>query len=167
MSVSDQIQDAERAPVLLVAYDGGAMSEGQLHMACRSAHDLRGRILVLYVVLRPSQVPLDMPLSAHENSQLDLLQVRAEEIAAHHGVRCEFAVAQARSVGAAVIAEARQHQARMIFIGLRERRRPGATVLISATVRHVLQHAPCPVQIGYLPANLPEGSALADDLPEG
>ena len=66
---------------------------------------------------------------------------------------------QSRSVGEAIIGAAREHNAHAIFIGLRDRNRAGTSILISGTVRHVLQNAPCPVQIGYLPADLPDDFA--------
>jgi nucleotide-binding universal stress UspA family protein len=152
MSVPDPKSKAEPAPVMLVAYDGGAMGESQLHMACRSALDLQGRIVVLHVVVRPQQVPLDQPLTAEEQAQLDRLQARVEAIADRHGVQCEFTVVESRSVGTAIIAEASERPAHMIFLGLRERRRPGTTLLLSGTVRYVLRHTPCQIQIGYVPA---------------
>lgn len=163
MNAADSTSESIRPRVLLVAYDGGAMSEAQLHLACRSANDIGGSVRVVHVVERPSQLPLTAPLSAEEEAQLDRARDRAERIAARYGVRSVFVVEDARSVGEAVVAEARESGARMIFLGLRERRRPGTTLMLSGTVRHVLQHASCPVQIGYLPAGLPEGLLLEDD----
>ena len=58
---------------------------------------------------------------------------------------------------------AEEHGARVIFVGLRDRHRRGTHLLLSATLRHVPQNAPCPVQIGYLPAGLPENLALPDE----
>lgn len=156
--------DSASMPALVVAYDGAPMSESQLHLACRSANDLGARVRVVHVVERPMQVPLQVPSSADEIAEAERLQERVARIATRYGVRSEFAIVYARSVGAAIIAEAQETNAQAIFVGLRERRRPGTSLLLSGTVRHVLQHAPCPVQIGYLPADLPEQFALADDL---
>jgi hypothetical protein len=50
----------------------------------------------------------------------------------------------------------------MIFVGLRDRRRRGTHLLLSATLRHVLHNALCPVQIGYLPAGLSDYPARED-----
>ena len=159
-------EDATLTPVLLVAYDGAPMSETQLHLACRSANDLvNARVRVVHVIERPMQVPLQAPSSADELAEADRLQERVARIAEQYRVRSEFAVVYARSVGAAIIAEAQETNAEAIFVGLRERRRPGTELLLSGTIRHVLQHAPCPVQIGYLPADLPEQFVLAGDRP--
>ena len=79
-----------------------------------------------------------------------------------YDVRHEISVVCARSVGAAIIADAKEHGTQMIFMGLRDRRRRGTHLLLSATLRHVLHNAPCPVQIGYLPAGLSEYPARED-----
>lgn len=155
------------APVLLVAYDGSAMSEAQLHLASRSANDIGGQVRVLYVVFRSRHIPLDIPLSDDEEAQANRLFDRAERIVTRYGVPCIMEVDQARSVGEAIVADAEESGARMIFMGLRDSNRMGTSLLISGTLRHVLQNAPCPVQIGYLPAGLPEELALADDAPAG
>ena len=147
-------------PVLLVAYDGSPMSEAQLHLACRAANDIGGLVRVLHVAELPRHLPLDVPLPASEQERVDALLDRAEQIAARYNVPCDIAVDRARSVGEAIVANAEECKARTIFIGLRHRNRPGTSLLFSATLRHVLQHAPCLVQIGYLPEHL----ALPDEL---
>ena len=79
-----------------------------------------------------------------------------------YDVRHEISVVCARSVGAAIIADAEEHGAQMIFVGLRDRQRRGTHLLLSATLRHVLQNALCPVQIGYLPVGLSDYPARED-----
>jgi nucleotide-binding universal stress UspA family protein len=153
----------EHGPVLLVAYDGGPMSEAQLHLACRAANDIGGLVRVLHVAELPRHLPLDVPIPASEQERIDALLDRAEQIAARYNVPCHIGVDRARAVGEAIIANAEECKARAIFIGLRDRHRPGTSLLLSGTLRHVLQHAPCPVQIGYLPAGLPEHLALPDE----
>jgi nucleotide-binding universal stress UspA family protein len=162
MGERNKSADAPGGPVLLVAYDGGAMSETQLHLACRSANDIHGNVRVLHVIERPQQLPLDAPPTADENAELDRLQDRAERIAKRYGVRCTFIVEYARSVAETVVAEAVESKARVVFVGLRERRRPGISLMLSGTIRHILQHAPCAVQMCYLPAGLPEFLSLED-----
>jgi nucleotide-binding universal stress UspA family protein len=154
---------AQQAPVLLVAYGTGPMSDAQLHLACRSANDIGGIVHVLHVVERSRHVPLTVPLSAEEQQRADALLDRAEHIVAHYGVPCRMETHQSRSVGEAIIGAAREHDAHAIFIGLRDRHRAGTSILLSGTVRHVLQNAPCPVQIGYLPAELPDDFAHERD----
>ena len=152
--------EQDHGPVLLVAYDGSPMSEAQLHLACRAANDIGGLVRVLHVAELPRHLPLDVPLPASEQERIDALLDRAEQIAARYNVPCDIAVDRARSVGEAIVANAEECKARTIFIGLRHRNRPGTSLLFSATLRHVLQHAPCLVQIGYLPEHL----ALPDEL---
>jgi nucleotide-binding universal stress UspA family protein len=152
--------EQDHGPVLLVAYDGSPMSEAQLHLACRAANDIGGLVRVLHVAELPRHLPLDVPLPASEQERVDALLDRAEQIAARYNVPCDIAVDRARSVGEAIVANAEECKARVIFIGLRHRNRPGTSLLLSGTLRHVLQHAPCLVQIGYLPEHL----ALPDEL---
>jgi nucleotide-binding universal stress UspA family protein len=158
-----ETRDRSGKRTLLVAYNGSAMSEAQLHLACRSANDAKSDVCAIYVVERPAQLPPHSPLSDEEAASVDTLQDRTERITARYGVACSLVVAFGHSVGEAVIAEAVERNARVIFIGLRNRRRPSATLLLSGTVRHILQHASCPVQIGYLPQALPEGFALEEN----
>jgi nucleotide-binding universal stress UspA family protein len=137
------------------------MSEAQLHLACRAANHMGGRVRVLHVIESSRHVPLDVPLPLDAQARVDALLDRAEGIAMRYNVECTIEVDRSRSVGESIIAEAAECDARTIFIGLRDRNRPRTSLVLSATLRHVLQHAPCPVQIGYLPAGLPEH--LADD----
>ena len=154
--------------MLLVAYGSGPMSDAQLHLACRSANDIGGVVRVLHVVERSRHIPLSAPISPDEQARVDALLDRAERIVQRYGAACQLEAHQARSVGAAIVDDAVEHDAQAIFIGLRDRDRPAASLLISGTVRHVLQHAPCPVHIGYLPASLPDtfardaGAGLGD-----
>jgi nucleotide-binding universal stress UspA family protein len=138
------------------------MSEAQLQLACCSANDIGGVVRVLHVVERSRLLPLDAPLSPEEHQQVDALLAHAEQVATCYGVRHEMSVVCARSVGVAIIADAEEHGAQMNFVGLRDRHRRGTHLLLSATLRHVLHNAPCPVQIGYLPAGLSEYPARED-----
>jgi len=146
-------------PVLLVAYGTGPMSDAQLHLACRSANDIGGVVRVLHVIERSRHIPLSTPLAPQEQVRLDALLDRAEHIVHQYAVPYHLEGHQAPSVGAAIVEAAMEHHPLAIFIGLRDRPRPGITLLLSATVRHILRHAPCPVQIGYLPASLPDDVA--------
>lgn len=150
---------SQRAPVLLVAYGAGPMSDAQLHLACRAANDIGAVVRVLHVIERSRHVPLSAPLSADEQTQINALLDHAERIVTRYDVPCHIEAHQARSVGEAITSSAQEHQAQAIFIGLRDRNRRGTSILLSGTLRHVLQNAPCPVQIGYLPAGLPDDIA--------
>ncbi len=163
-STPEQDGTKAQAPMLLVAYDGSPMSEAQLHLASRSANDIGGQVRVLYVVCRNRHIPLDMPLMREEEEQANALFDRAERIVTRYGVPCVMEVDRARSVGESIVADAEESGARVIFMGLRDSNRLGTSLLISGTLRHVLQNAPCPVQIGYLPAGLPEHFALDDEV---
>jgi nucleotide-binding universal stress UspA family protein len=145
--------DDRESPVLLVAYDGSPMSEAQLHLACRSANDIGGIVRILYVVEVSHFIPLDAPLSNQQRHQADEIMDRGEEIVRSYGLKyqSEIDVTRSGSVGEAIIADAQESSAKAIFIGLRDRNRRGTNLVLSATLRHILQHAQCPVQIGYLP----------------
>jgi nucleotide-binding universal stress UspA family protein len=158
--MSEHIGDSE-APVLLVAYDGSPMSEAQLHLACRAANDIGGIVRLLYVVEVSQYLPLDAALTSQQQHQADEIMDRGEEIVRGYSVRfqSEIDVTRSGSVGEAVIADAGECRARTIFIGLRDRHRPGTNLVLSGTVRYILQHAQCPVQIGYLPSHLSENAS--------
>jgi len=153
----------KKAPVLLVAYGTGPMSDAQLHLACRSANDIGGTVHILHVIERSRHIPLTAPLTPDEEARVHRVLDRAEHIATSHGVRCYLDAVRATAVGLAIVAAAQEHQARVIFLGLRDRDRAAASVLLSGTVRQVLQNAPCPVQIGYLPSKLPDDFARDKD----
>lgn len=151
-------------PLLLVAYDGAPMSEAQLHIACRSANDVGGVVRVLHVIELPWQIPLSAAISPEDQARVTDIFERAARIVARYGAHYEPVLSTSHSVGEAVVAEALESDARAIFVGLRDRRRPGTSLFLSRTLRHILQRAPCPVQIGYLPAGLPEHMAFSDEL---
>ncbi len=159
-STPEQDGGSATAPTLLVAYNGSPMSEAQLHLASRSANDIGGLVRVLYVVYRSRHIPLDVPLTREEEETANTLFDRAERIVTRYGVPCVMEIDRARDVGEAIVADAAENGARTIFIGLRDSNRLGTSLLISGTLRHVLQNAPCPVQIGYLPTGLPEQRVL-------
>ena len=102
-----------------------------------SANDINGNVRVLHVIERPQQLPLEAPPTADEDAKLDRLQDRAERIAERYKVHCVFVVEYARSVAETVVAEAVESKARVLFVGLRERRRPGVALLLSGTIRHM------------------------------
>ena len=118
----------------------------QLHLACRAANDINARVSrLVHVIAYPLHIPLEQPLPKEEEDGVSvLLRNRAEAIAKRYDIACDIVVSRARSVSAVVIAEARESGAEAIFVGLRERRRPGTTLLLSRTLRHILQQAPCP-----------------------
>lgn len=148
----DRRADDER-PVLLVAYDGGPMSEAQVHLACRAANDIDAVVRVVRVIELPPHVPIDARLAPDQQAEMEASFARVEAIAQRFGARCDIVVATARSVSEVILAEARESGASAIFVGLREHRRPGATLMLSRTLRHILRRAPCPVQIAYVPGS--------------
>ncbi len=125
----------EKVPMLLVAYGTGPMSDAQLHLACRSANDIGGGVHVLHMIERSRHIPLTMPLTPDEEARVHRVLDRAEHIATPHGVPCHLDAVRATAVGPAIIAAAHEHQARVIFLGLRDRDRSAASLLLSGTVR--------------------------------
>src|SRR5262249_43712161 len=130
-----------RTGLLLVAYDGSPMSEAQLHLACRAANEAASAVRVLHVVERPWQIPVGQ-LLPHEQASVDELRRRASAVAARYNVPWELVVEHAHDAGEAIVAEAIETRAQQIFVGLQDRRRPGTSLLLSRTLRHVLRYAP-------------------------
>src|SRR5579872_7457207 len=81
-----------RQPVLLVAYDGGSMSEMQLHLACRAANDINARVRVVHVIAYPLHIPLEQPLPKEEEDGVSVLLDRAEAIAKRYDIACDIVV---------------------------------------------------------------------------
>lgn len=91
---------------LLTVYDGTPESEDLLDMVCRIARPHRARLTILIVKLVPrtKALPAYQPAVAPE---IDQLVARAEQFADKRGVKAASAVRYSRSLGAAVVEEAR------------------------------------------------------------
>ncbi len=131
---------------IVVPYEGGALSEDALRIACHLVFD-ESRITAVYVV----PIPKDMPVGAEkpqEDAAREALE-RAEAVGRELGVDVDTYVAKAPEVAEGVNETAATLMADAIVMSLRRKHRPEETMLLSHTASRILRHAPCHVVITY------------------
>ncbi len=131
---------------MVVPYEGGALSEDALRIACHLVLD-ESRITAVYVV----PVSTNMPVGAEkpqEETARETLQ-RAQAVGRELGVDVETYVAKAPEVAEGVNETAATLMADAIVMSLRHRHTPEETMLLSHTASRILRHAPCHVVITY------------------
>jgi len=131
---------------IVVPYEGGALSEDALRIACHLLFD-ESRITAVYVV----PIPKDMPVGAEkpqEDTARETLE-RAEAIGRELGVDVDTYVAKAPEVAEGVNETAATLMADAIVMSLRRKHRPEETMFLSHTASRILRHAPCSVVITY------------------
>jgi len=131
---------------IVVPYEGGALSEDALRIACHLLFD-ESRITAVYVV----PIPKDMPVGAEkpqEDTARETLE-RAEAIGRELGVDVDTYVAKAPEVAEGVNETAATLMADAIVMSLRRKHTREETMLLSHTASRILRHAPCHVVITY------------------
>ena len=131
---------------IIVPYEGGALSEDALRIACHLVFD-ESRITAVYVV----SIPKDMPVGAEkpqEEAARETLK-QAEAVGRELGVDVETYVAKAPAVAEGVNETAATLMADAVVMSLRHRHTPEETMLLSHTASRILRHAPCHVVITY------------------
>jgi nucleotide-binding universal stress UspA family protein len=131
---------------IVVPYEGGALSEDALRIACHLVFD-ESRITAVYVV----PIPKDMPVGAEklqEETARQALQ-QAQTVGRELGVDVETYVAKAPEVADGINETAATLMADAIVMSLRRKHRPEETMLFSHTASRILRHAPCHVVITY------------------
>jgi len=125
------------------------------------------RVDVIYVAELPLTVPIDAPLPVAIREQADRALARADEVAdEYENVEVGTAFVRARSVGAGIVAEARQRGAEVIVMGGEPPSRiRGGAILggigaarpeeIGRVTEYVLQKAPCRVLLTAPPGDEP------------
>jgi nucleotide-binding universal stress UspA family protein len=108
-------------------------------------------------------VPLDKPLEAdmvegEERAEASLAE--AKLLAGEHGVTVEGKIVQARSIGEAIVEDARKEGVDLIVMGSSPRWRRQSR-FFSPTVDYVLRHAPCEVMVIAYPQGVLEEEALS------
>ena len=131
---------------IVVPYEGGALSEEALRIACDLAKD-GAKITAVYVV----KVPASMPIGAEEVAE-DAGRValeRATEIAEELGADVEPYLAKAPDVAQGVNEAAATLRADLVLMSLRHKHTAEETMVLSHTASRILRHAPCRVLITY------------------
>ena len=108
----------------------------------------------LHVIPVPLDKPLDAPLEdAEEQAEASLAE--AKLLASEHGVTVEGEIVRARSIGEAIVDEARKTGADLIVLGSAPRWRRQSR-FFSPTVDYVLRRAPSEVMVIAYPQGVLE-----------
>jgi nucleotide-binding universal stress UspA family protein len=127
----------------------GPIGEEMVATAVKLAQESGARIEALYVIAVPLDQPLDAELIDQEERAMASL-TEARLLGADHGVEVEAAFRRARSIGSAIIEEARRKDVDLIVLGSSPRWRRQSR-FFSPTVEYVLKRAPCEVLIVAFP----------------
>ena len=131
---------------IIVPYEGGALSEDALRLACGFA-GYASRITVVYVVRTPPSMAIGAE-GADEELGRGMLK-RAETIGGELGADVETYLAKAPEVAEGINETAATLEADAIVMSLRHKHAPGETLILSHTASRILRHAPCRVLITY------------------
>jgi basic amino acid/polyamine antiporter, APA family len=139
---------------ILVPMKLGPIGEEVLATAIKLAEEEGGTVSAIHVI----SVPLDRPLEAemHEaEERAEASLAEAKLLASEHGVEVEAEVVRARTIGAAIVDEARDRNADLIVLGSAPRWRRQSR-FFSPTVDYVLRKAPCEVMVVAYPQGVLE-----------
>ena len=143
---------------ILVPMKLGDIGEEMVATAVKLAQDSRAKVHALHVV----RVPLDRPLAdelVEEEEQSTESIAEAKLLGADYDVEVEGHVVRARSIGEAIVSEARRLEVDLIVLGSAPRWRRQSR-FFSPTVEYVLRKAPCEVLIVAFPQGVFEEEPL-------
>ena len=145
---------------ILVPMKIGLVGEEMLATAIKLAQERGSAVEALHVI----RVPLDRPLegeAAEEEQRAADSIAEARLLGDEHGVEVIGETVRARSIGQAIVDEARRSDADLIVLGSAPRWRRQSR-FFSPTVEYVLQKAPCEVLVVAFPQGV-----LEEDQGEG
>jgi APA family basic amino acid/polyamine antiporter len=143
---------------ILVPMKLGEIGEEMVATAVKLAQDGRSRVTALYVIPVPLELPLDAELhDAEERAAASLAE--ASLLGSENGVVVETRTVRARTIGAAIVEEARSAEADLVVLGSSPRWRRQSR-FFSPTVDYVLRRAPCEVLIVAFPQGVLEGEPV-------
>jgi len=148
---------------ILVPMKLGAIGEEMVATAVKLAQDRGAMVEALYVI----RVPLDQPLEAELDDQEESAAASLAEarlLGADHGVEVEVETVRARSIGDAIVAEARRRDTDLIVVGSAPRWRRQSR-FFSPTVEYVLRKAPCEVLVVAFPEGVMEDDGFDGTQP--
>jgi len=140
---------------ILVPMKSGDIGEEMMATAVRIAQERHASVIALNVIAVPLEQSLDAPLEQEERQGAEAL-AEAHALAEENDVPVRSHVVRSRSIGAAVVEQARELGADLIVLGSGARWRRHSR-FFSPTVEYVLRKAPCEVMIVSFPENAFEG----------
>jgi nucleotide-binding universal stress UspA family protein len=139
---------------ILVPLKLGPIGEEVLATAIKLAEEEGAALSALHVIKVPLDESLDAELIDEEERAVASL-AEAKELAEEHGVDVEGKVVRARTLGSAIVDEAREAGADLILMGSAPRWRRQSR-FFSPTVDYVLRRAPCEVMVVAYPQGVLE-----------
>jgi basic amino acid/polyamine antiporter, APA family len=140
---------------LLVPMKLGDIGEEMVATAVALAKERGAAVEALYVIRVPLSLPLDGELAEEEERAAASL-AEARLLGEEHGVEVRAEAVKARSIGHAIVEEARAREVDLIVLGSSPRWRR-QSLFFSPTVDYVLRNAPCEVLVVAFPQGVLEG----------
>jgi len=147
------IEELPRGPEfrrILVPMKVGDIGEEMVATAIALAKEHGAEIEAITVVRVPRRYVLEGELPPDVAARVDASLEEARLLGADHGVEVSAHVVRARSIGHAIVDEAKARQADLIVVGSSPRWRRQSR-FFSPTVDFVLRHAPCEVLVVAFP----------------
>jgi APA family basic amino acid/polyamine antiporter len=141
---------------ILVPMKLGEIGEEMIATAVKLAQERGAPVEALHVIRVPLELPLDAEL-LDEEERAEASIAEAKILGADHGVTVEGKIVRARSIGQAIVDEAREAGADLIVLGSSPRWRRQSR-FFSPTVEYVLKKAPGEVLIVAFPQGVLEGA---------
>jgi len=135
---------------VLVPMKLGDIGEEMVATAVALAKERGSTVEAVFVVRVPRRFPLEgvLPDDVRQLAEESLAEARA--LGEENGIQVVTRTVVARSIGHAIVDEAREHGADLIVLGSSPRWRRQSR-FFSPTVDHVLRHAPCEVLVVAFP----------------
>jgi basic amino acid/polyamine antiporter, APA family len=157
---ADLVPEAEGAyDAILVPLKLGPIGEEVLATALKLAEEHRARVRALHVVRVELSLPMDAPMEDEEERAAAAI-AQAKLLAGELGVAAEGRIVRARSIGEAIVAQARDSGADLIVLGSSPRWRRQSR-FFSPTVDYVLRHAEPEVMVVAYPEGVLETEEAA------
>jgi basic amino acid/polyamine antiporter, APA family len=143
---------------ILVPLKLGPIGEEVLATAIKLAEEHGARVRALHVVKVPHSLPMDAAMEDEEERAAASI-AEAKLIAGEHGVAVEGKIGRSRSIGEAIVVQARDSGADLVVLGSAPRWRRQSR-FFSPTVDYVLRHADCEVMVVAYPQGVLEEEAV-------
>ena len=128
----------------------GDIGEEMVATAIALAKDSDAEVEAVTVVRVPRRFPLEGPLPPDVAERVEASLEEARALGEEHGVDVRTEVVRSRSIGHAIVEEARARDADLIVVGSSPRWRRQSR-FFSPTVDFVLRRAPCEVLVVAFP----------------
>ncbi len=146
---------------ILVPMKLGLIGEEMVATAVKLAQESGAEVEALHVIRIPLDRPLDAELEAEEERAVASL-AEAQLLGADHGVQVRGETVRARSIGEAIVTEAKRRGTDLIVVGSAPRWRRQSR-FFSPTVEYVLRKAPCEVLVVAFPEGVMEEDGSAPE----